>query len=303
MSYKKSEKIINCSQRGYILFLSKTKIYVYNGNVVYSSLKEDIEYTYNIPYLNTQFILLGYGTSISQEAANILSSNNIIILFVSNKFNLISTLTPENSILTNKYALKLTESLFVRNNKILLAKNLFITRHSFNKSFLSKKINLDISSDLQINNLLVSLDNLDISSTKIETILGLEGNYVKFLNQKIKEHLSFDNSIEYKERLYIINNLCYSLSSIVLTTLNIPFYLNIYHGRTNKGSLKYDIADLIKGISMPLVLLSLDKKQDFFASDNEEFKKKSIDFILKNKLLENLFKLTIDGLMLGKNNV
>jgi len=293
--FKKSKKIINLSKRGYIVYLTKSKISVNEGNVVYVQKQENQILTFNIPYLNTQVLILGYGTSISNQAASILSENNIMVIFVSNTFNIHAIITPDNSKFINKYAIALTEKLYLESKKIDLAKNLFKIRHSFNNLFLQKEhLEIFITDYPELEKELKKIDEV----TTIEKILGHEGSYVKILKHKIEKEIGI-NDIDYEEyqnRIIAINSFFYGMAGVVLSTLGIPYYLHIYHGRTNNGSLKYDIADLIKGLSVPIAIESFNKKSIFYSENINHLYKILSDYSIDNHLFQILFDLTIEGL-------
>lgn len=293
MLKQKELKLIPSSKRGYpIIFINKAKVHVFNETLVYSANEDSLEITNNIPYLNTSILILGFGTSISNEAAILLGKSKTLVFFTNKKYDLYSLLIPEESLLTNKYNLKHIENLFKLDKRLELAKLLFKTRLEFNELFLHKLFN----SSLYLNNLdLFKLDNY-LNANSIEEMLGFEGSYMKKFYNLLLNDFTHINQDLIKERLKIANHLCYALSSIVLTSLGINFSLSILHGRTNNGSLRYDIADIIKGISIYLAVLSLDKNSDFYTEKESDFYKTVISFLTDNSILELLFDLTIKGL-------
>lgn len=292
MLKQKELKLIPSSKRGYpIIFINKAKLHVLNETLVYSAAEDSLEYTNNIPYLNSSILILGFGTSISNEAAILLGKSKTLVFFTNKKYDLYSILIPEESLLTNKYNLKHIENLFKFDKRLDLAKLLFKTRLSFNYTYIKKFF----KSDLYINNIDKFNDNY-LAANSIEEMLGYEGSYMKNFYFLVFNNYKDMSQDLVKERLRIANHLCYAISSVVLTSLGINFSLSVLHGRTNNGSLRYDIADIIKGISIYLAVLSLDKNSEFYTEKESEFYKTVIFFLTENNILELLFDLTLEGL-------
>ncbi len=292
MLKQKELKLIPSSKRGYpIIFINKAKIHVLNETLVYSATEDSLEYTNNIPYLNSSILILGFGTSISSEAAILLGKSKTLVFFTNKKYDLYSILIPEESLLTNKYNLKHIENLFKFDKRLDLAKLLFKTRLKFNYIYIKKFF----KSDLYINNIDKFNDNY-LAANSIEEMLGYEGSYMKNFYFSVFNNYKDISQDLVKERLRIANHLCYAISSVVLTSLGINFSLSVLHGRTNNGSLRYDIADIIKGISIYLAVLSLDKNSEFYTEKESEFYKTVIFFLTENNILELLFDLTLEGL-------
>lgn len=107
-------------------------------------------------------------------------------------------------------------------------------------------------------------DNFEQNISKassIQEILLAEGRYTKSIyqmcatNSKIK--FNRDRRLVKEDPVNPLlthsNYLCYGYASVVLTGLGIPYSLPIMHGKTRRGALVFDVADLIKdAISIPL---------------------------------------------------
>ena len=264
--------IIPHNHRGYHFFiLSQAKIFIKEGNVVYSS-KKDEELIKNIPYLNTSILILGKGTSITSEAINYLSNNKTIIMSVTNTFNLHSVVFPEDSLNTNQYVKPLAQYVFNEDKKLRLAKAMLLLRYDINQKLANKN---DVLREIY-NSTKSLYENKELNNIQsINELLGIEGDYVKKFRKTFKEVLGISDELmqDFKIRIKLINSLMYGMASIILTAYGLPYGFNIFHGRTNKGALKYDIADLFKGISVMVACLSLIKDfQDFYTIEKNEEK-------------------------------
>ena len=307
MSTKLTEKLINTSARGYpIIKLNAARIEVYQGNVVYSQKEESFEKTYNIPYLNTAVLILGYGTSVSQKAAILLAKAKTLVLFVDSSYNVHSMLMPEEGYLSNKYNQRLIENLYVKNKRVDLAKKMLLKRLEFNEEYINNIEEIEGIYNSEIQSKIENYKQKIVESETIEQMLVFEGNIMKTYYREFNKSLGIednDQSKEIKRRTIIINYKCYALASVVLTSLGLSYSLNVIHGRTRQGSLKFDIADIIKGLSTPIAILSLiDQESRFYTpfNSNKEtdniFSKKVIQYFEEKDFLTKLFKLTIDTL-------
>jgi len=277
--------IIPHNHRGYQFHtLYKAKVFVKDGNVVYSSLEEQ-NLIKNIPYLNTSILILGKGTSITSEAMNYLLNNKTIVMFVTNNFNLHGVAYPEDSLNTNKYARPLAKYIFDENKRLKLAKRMLLLRYEINQKLADKnEILKEIYSSTKD-----TYEQRDLSNiNSIEELLGVEGYYTKEFRNTFKNILGIEKgeiNEEFNKRVKLINSLMYGLASIILTAFGLPLSFNVFHGRTNKGALKYDIADLFKGVSVMLASISLfpDFEDFYIANLNEEqLLKEFSNLLIKN---------------------
>lgn len=305
------KKQINISKRGYkIIYLDKSKIYVNNSTIVYSSKSEIEEKTFNIPYLNTSIIMLGPGTSISNEAVRLAAENSLIIMFV-NSLNKISSstdssfniLSPTSEYKPTEYMQKMANIFFNEEKKLEKAKEILLKRIRITKNL----YNLFIKDNIITNSILKSTEeemlifNVEINESKsIQNLLLSEARYTKKIYKIFATEYNIDfkrDQKEYNKResltkndinknLTHINYFCYALSASMLSTLGVSFAFPLLHGKTRRGALVFDIADLIKdGFSIPLAfyfntLLYTDK----------EVRINSFELIEQHKIFDLLFK-------------
>jgi len=284
------EEIVPPTYRNLLMYIDKSKVFVNNGIVVYGCAEESYIKEYNIPYLNTVILMLGKGCSITTEALNILSEHNVTIISVSNKLKAHSITLSEYTGNNTKYFNQLVKLLFLENKKVELSKRLLKTRESFNNKYVR-----DLLYEIFEEDILLPKFKIENAQT-VEELLGYEGIYVKELRKTLKDFILIEENENNKniltERYHIGNSLIYGMAATVLNSLGLSYNLNILHGRTNSGSLKYDIADIIKGLVLVTSLLSLSNDNYWKSDSSEEYVKKLGDFLSEKNILKILFDFT-----------
>jgi len=85
----------------------------------------------------------------------------------------------------------------------------------------------------------------------IHSLMGVEGNWSK----KLYSHMAQDKGFKRipakgedlpNRRLDHGNYIAYGFAAVALKALNIPYSLLVMHGRTNRGALIFDVADIVK---------------------------------------------------------
>lgn len=83
------------------------------------------------------------------------------------------------------------------------------------------------------------------------------------------------------------NYLAYGLGATACWVLGLPHGLSILHGKTRRGGLVFDAADIIKdGIILPLAFISA------LSGDNErEFRENIIEVLRRYDALDHIFEV------------
>ncbi len=299
------EEIIPTSFRNLFMYIEEAKIFIEEGNVFFQKISEQTISYYNIPYLNLSILMLGPGISITSAALNKLGESKVTVISVTNNFRGHSITLSMDSGENTKYFHKFIDNLYKKDLRIEIAKNLLKERELFTNKFFPKILIEDYNNEKfgkKILERLPSFSNEFLEKESIESLMGVEGFYMKKMREAVKiefEYLNLNES-DLRKRYDIGNSLIYGMSSTVLHSLGIPYQLNIFHGRTNAGALKYDIADIIKTIVYLTSHLSLNKDSEFWYSSKEkEYVKKLGIYLSENKLLKFLFVKTIESLKLN----
>ena len=243
------------SSRSYIVFLEMSRVYVNSMRVVYSTVENARLNTYNIPDLNTSVLILGTGTSITQQAVRMLRESGVIIMFSGNDgFPLYyADMMYKPTEYLHKYARKwYSEEYRLNTSKFLQSKRFDYIIETWNVGPNEKALMNKVKERLS-------------TCKDIKEILGVEGNAVRRLiypnasklfnpEWKGRDRTSSD---AFNQRLNRANVIIYGMVATVLSSLGIPPSFAVTHGETRRGGLVYDIADVYKdAIGLPLCLKS-----------------------------------------------
>lgn len=175
-------------------------------------------------------MLLGAGTSISQEAAIFCSFNDMQIAFVKGGVNIHSLFMSGRY--QNPVSL-INQINFVEKNKLDFSKKLLIYRLKILKE--TGNYEEDI---LKLNNL--------------NEILLWEARWARNVYKKysliagVEFKRDFNGQDIINERLNILNNALYSVCSAIIMSCSLSPSIAILHGTTRRGGLAFDLADLYK---------------------------------------------------------
>lgn len=184
-------------------------------------------------------LVLGHGTSITQEAAIFASENDMQISFSRGRFNMHSIFMSGRY--SEPYALR-NQINKTEKNRLNYAKMLLKYRFK-----LLKVLNDEIK------------DQIDILDS-VEKILLYEARWAKKIYKEFAIQYNvqdFTRDFEHKrksispvdvvnERLNILNNLFYSVCTSIILATNLSPSIAILHGESRRGGLAFDLADLFK---------------------------------------------------------
>ncbi len=301
-NYLKDLKAILYSKRANLYYLEKCRIMVKDGRVVYLTQVKEKFFYYNIPIANTTVLLLGTGTSITQAAVRYLASAGVMIGFVgSNGTPLfagteIEWISSKNEYRPTEYLQSWLSFWYDEEIRILAAKEFQKLRITFIQKVYSKdKLfheNGFIDDDVDIQ-MLLDIYNKQIDQAKtINEILLKEANFTKKLYKISCKKIGLDSFTRDRESNDSINSnlnhgnyLAYGFASLALWALGIPPAFALFHGKTRRGALVFDVADLVKdAIVLPLAFCSI--KYEF---DDELFRNECINYFTDYKALDYMF--------------
>lgn len=265
----KDLKTILHSKRANLYYLEYCRVMVNGGRVEYITDEGSKSLYWNIPIANTTSILLGTGTSITQAAMRELAKAGVMIgfcggggtpLFTATEAALdIEWLQPQSEYRPTEYLQKWVKFWF-DDDKRLEAAKLFQearlaliqkywlpknTRHSENFNVNEIILNdLIKKSTRSINTCLTSQDLLlqEASMTKALYKLACSATHYGDFT-RAKQGSGTDNANRFLDHG---NYLAYGLAASATWVLGLPHGLAILHGKTRRGGLVFDIADLIK---------------------------------------------------------
>ncbi|BBH52669.1 type I-F CRISPR-associated endonuclease Cas1f [Fluviispira sanaruensis] len=255
---------ILASHKEGLVYLEHAKIFVKNDMVNLAKREEAIEKHWTIPIANTCGILLGPGTSLTQQAAKKLSKNNVIVGFVGGG-GVPIFYASQSEYRKTEYLQAWIRMWPYEKERLKVAKifnNIRIENIRAQwEIFFSGEINPDKEIDI--------FYKRTLKSTNINELMSSEGHFADSLYKLLKIHFNEPNfkrirKTDKKEKLLGTNSLltngnyyAYGLAACALWTLGIPHSMPVSHGRTRRGALVFDLADLVKDACvMPQAFIS-----------------------------------------------
>ena len=130
------------------------------------------------------------------------------------------------------------------------------------------------------------------TAPNIQSLLGSEANFAKALYKYSVQHTDqpdFVRDVESDDdanrKLNHGNYLAYGLAASVLWVLGIPHAFALMHGKTRRGALVFDIADLIKdSIVLPWSFIAAQE-----GYDDQDFRDLCLQKFTQHKAMEFMF--------------
>lgn len=300
-------KTILHSKRANIYYLQHCRILVNGGRVEYVTDQGKESRYWNIPIANTTSILLGTGTSITQAAMRELAKAGVLVgfcggggtpLFTANEVDFdVSWLSPQSEYRPTEYLQYWVRFWFDDDLRLTAAKALQHARLARLQQEWGKRsltgAGFSVDSH-RLSNLLTD-SGLRIDSQPDTTgLLAEEARLTKALFKLAVDAVGYGDFTRAKRGtgsdpanrfLDHGNYLAYGLGATATWTLGLPHGLAILHGKTRRGGLVFDAADLIKDAAiLPQAFLSAmrgDEEQQFRQNCIEALtRSESLDFMI-----------------------
>lgn len=301
-------KTILHSKRANIYYLEYCRVLVNGGRVEYVTDQGKKSLYWNIPIANTTSILLGTGTSITQAAMRELSKAGVMVgfcggggtpLFSANEIDVDAMwFSPQSEYRPTEYLQNWVKFWFDDELRLAAAKDLQLERLKFIKrNWIDKKYftedQFQVDSGI-LENLLVSVASDTETALDITSLLTIEARLAKQLYKLVANAVSYGAFVRAKRGagadpanrfLDHGNYLAYGLGATATWVLGLPHGLALLHGKTRRGGLVFDAADLIKdAIVLPQAFVSAmagDDEQTFRNACIKRFTRtESLDFII-----------------------
>ncbi|OCG61174.1 type I-F CRISPR-associated endonuclease Cas1f [Gilliamella apicola] len=277
MIHSSDLKTIMHSKRANIYYLEHCRVLVNGGRVEYVTEQGQQSLYWNIPIANTTCILLGTGTSLTQAAVRELSRAGVMIgfcggggtpLFSSTEsefacqfFSLQSEYRP------TEYLQSWCQFWFDDKRRLQAAKLLQQTRLNI-ISECWPQFDWDVDKT-QLTHILTDAIQQFTDVDNSQALLAAEGRISKRLYGMANQLTLQDDKFKREQGtrgkshdpanqfLDHGNYLAYGLGATACWVLGLPHGLAILHGKTRRGGLVFDAADIIKdGIVLPQAFLS-----------------------------------------------
>lgn len=300
-------KAILHSKRANIYYLEHCRVLVNGGRVEYVTDAGKRSLYWNIPIANTTTILLGTGTSITQAAMRELAKAGVLVgfcggggtpLFVASEVEVeIAWLSPQSEYRPTEYLQAWVRFWFNEELRMLAAKALQSARLQRIASQWTHRSLKDDGFSVDKNRLTSLLEG---SASRLESmpdtvaVLTEEARLTKALFKLAVDTVGYGDFTRAKRGsggdpanrfLDHGNYLAYGLGATACWVLGLPHSLSVLHGKTRRGGLVFDVADLVKDATiLPQAFLSAmrgDEEQQFRHGCIEALtRSESLDFMI-----------------------
>ena len=297
-------KTILHSKRANIYYLQHCRVLVNGGRVEYVTDEGKRSLYWNIPIANTTSILLGTGTSITQAAMRELAKAGVLVgfcggggtpLFTANEVDFdVSWFSPQSEYRPTEYLQHWIKFWFDDSLRTYAAKTLQLAR----LARLQKEWN---GRSIRDSGFLVNMDHLEAllqgsakridSITEVGLLLTEEARVSKALFKLAVDAVNYGDFTRAKKGtgtdpanrfLDHGNYLAYGLGATATWVLGLPHGLAVLHGKTRRGGLVFDAADLVKdAVILPQAFLSAMR-----GDDEQQFRQNCIESLTRSDSLD-----------------
>ncbi len=283
-------KTILHSKRANVYYLEYCRVLANGGRVEYVTEEGKKSLYWNIPIANTTFIMLGNGTSITQRAMRELAKAGVMVgfcggggtpLFASDEVQIdVTWLTSQSEYRPTEYLQLWVRFWFEDEKRLDAAKSFQMIRlEQIRKHWLSSIMQRENNFKVSESRLISLLDSCrrGVEQAKNSNeILAQEAMLTKALYALVAQTVKYGDftrakqgsSIDIANRFLDHGNyLAYGLGAVAAWVLGLPHGLAVLHGKTRRGGLVFDIADLVKdALILPqafIAAMSGDGEQEF----------------------------------------
>ncbi len=296
-------KAILHSKRANLYYLEHCRVMQKDGRVLYLTEEKKEKQYWNIPIANTTVILLGTGTSITQAAVRMLAQAGVLIgfcggggtpLYMSNE---IEWVTSQSEYRPTQYLQGWLSSWFDDDWRLQAAKQFQHARMEYLKQIWTKDRDLkqegfntdDAGLEVAFKRFSEKTDLAQKPSALLLTEAQLTKTLYKFAANQTKIG-DFTRQREATDKANAFlnhgNYLAYGLAATTLWVLGIPHGFAVMHGKTRRGALVFDVADLIKDtIILPWAFVCAKEN-----ATEQEFRQQCLQAFTDHKSLDYMFE-------------
>lgn len=298
-------KSVMHSKRANIYYLEHSRVLVNGGRVEYVTDEGKQSLYWNIPIANTTTVLLGTGTSVTQAAMRELAKAGVLVgfcggggtpLFSANEIDIeVAWFSPQSEYRPTEYLQHWVRFWFDDSLRLAAAKEfqqIRLQRVRQQWHSLSQLRDSPCTVDMtQLDALLKqSSQGVAIASNQTE-LLTEEGRLTKQLYRLVTQATQYGefvrsqrgDSIDAANQFLDHGNyLAYGLAATATWVLGLPHGLAVLHGKTRRGGLVFDVADLVKDAAiLPQAFISAMR-----GDAEQEFRQACIDKLTSSEALD-----------------
>lgn len=298
-------KSILHSKRASLYLLEHCRVLVNGGRVEYVADEGKRSTYWNIPIANTTSLLLGTGTSITQAAMRELAKAGVMVgfcggggspLFSANEVDAeVSWLSPQSEYRPTEFLQRWVRFWFDDTRRLEAAKAFQSARLTrIAAQWTENRALFDAGFRVSRDRLLPALDNShrEIEAAADNTaLLTEEARLTKKLFKIACDATGYGEFVRAKSGggsdpanrfLDHGNYLAYGLAATATWVLGLPHGLAVLHGKTRRGGLVFDVADLVKDSSiLPQAFVSAMR-----GDDEQQFRRACIEVLTSTEALD-----------------
>lgn len=304
MIHSEKPKEILHSKRGNLEYLEHCRVLVKHGRVVFLKAEPEqrVSQFWNIPLANTTVLLLGIGTSVTQSAVRMLCEAGVMLGFCGNGGTPffagaeVEWFSPQSEYRPTEYVQAWMRFWFDDGKRLAAAKYLQRMRLDYLVKCWSRDEHLRASSiyvdDKPVAAALETAErDIGLANTT-EQLLSAEARLTKSLYKyvvrvsNLKGFVRDPQATDPANRFLTQGNyLAYGQAATCLWCLGIPHGFAVLHGKTRRGALVFDIADVVKDATvLPLAFASAAQ-----GLDARDFRESMIASFTEHQTLEQMF--------------
>lgn len=300
-------KSILHSKRANIYYLQHCRVLVNGGRVEYVTDDGRRSRYWNIPIANTTTVLMGTGTSITQAAMRELAKAGVLVgfcggggtpLYSANEVDIeVAWFSPQSEYRPTEYlqrwmrfwfddARRLMAAKAFQKARLLHIRQCWPSRPLIEAGFEIDAAALERAVQTSLINLEAMPDTVSLLteearlSKQLYMLAARASRYGEF--SRAKRGSGTDAANRFLDHG---NYLAYGLAATATWVLGLPHGLAVLHGKTRRGGLVFDVADLVKDATiLPQAFLSAvrgDEEQEFRSACIESLtRSESLDFMI-----------------------
>lgn len=308
-------KSILHSKRANLYFLEHCRVLVHGGRVEYVTDQGKKSLYWNIPIANTTTLLLGTGTSITQAAMRELAKAGVLVgfcggggtpLFSANEVDIeVAWLSPQSEYRPTEYLQAWVSFWFNDDLRLSAAKALQRARiDRLSEQWAQRALKasgFSVDTDRLTELAQRSLRQVELAQDTT-ALLTEEARLTKALFKLAVDAVGYGDFSRAKRGsgtdpanrfLDHGNYLAYGLGATATWVLGLPHGLAVLHGKTRRGGLVFDAADLVKDASiLPQAFLSAMR-----GDEEQAFRRNCIEALTRSEALDFMID-TLKGIAL-----
>ncbi|PLX90620.1 MAG: subtype I-F CRISPR-associated endonuclease Cas1 [Desulfuromonas sp.] len=298
-------KTILHSKRANLYYLEHCRVLVNGGRVEYVTDEGKNSLYWNIPIANTTSLLLGTGTSITQAAMRELAKAGVLVGFCGGGGTPLFTATerdtdilwfsPQSEYRPTEYLQAWVQFWFDDEKRLQAAKMIqFVRLERLEKGWLQNRRLAESGFVIEEAHFKALLDASRLrieSATDVNALLVEEARLTKQLFKLAVNAVDYGDFVRCKRGtgtdpanrfLDHGNYLAYGMGATATWVLGLPHGLAVLHGKTRRGGLVFDVADLVKdAVILPQAFISAAR-----GDEEQEFRRNCIEALTRSGSLD-----------------